>query len=58
MKTIRLARWMKLLLVGGVMFQIGGCVGPNPGFFISTSVANATIMNIVGALFNSLLQGG
>ncbi len=58
MKTVRLARWMKLLLVGGVMFQIGGCVGPNPGFFISTSVASATIMNIVGALFNSLLQGG
>ena len=49
---------MRLLLVGGVVFQIGGCVGPNPGFFISTSVANATIMNIVGALFNSLLQGG
>ncbi len=58
MKTVRLARWMKLLLVGGVVFQIGGWVGPNPGLFISTSVANATIMNIVGALFNSLLQGG
>ena len=49
---------MKLLLVGGVMFQIGGCLGPNPGFFISTSAANATIMNIISALFNSLLQGG
>ena len=49
---------MKLLLVGGVVFQIGGCVGPNPGFFIGTSAANATIMNIIGALFNSLLQGG
>ncbi len=58
MKTIRLAKWMKLLLVGGVMFQIGGCPGPNPGFFIGTSAANATIMNIIGALFNSLLQGG
>ena len=58
MKTVRLARLMRLLLVGGVVFQIGGCVGPNPGFFISTSVANATIMNIIGALFNSLLQGG
>ena len=58
MKTIRLAKWMKLLLVGGVMFQIGGCLGPNPAFFISTSAANATIMNIIGALFNSLLQGG
>ncbi len=58
MKTIRLAKWMKLLLFGGVVFQIGGCLGPNPGFFIGTSAANATIMNIVSALFNNLLQGG
>ena len=58
MKTIRLVKWMKLLLVGGVMFQIGGCLGPNPAFFISTSAANATIVNIVSALFNNLLQGG
>ena len=49
---------MKLLLFGGVVFQIGGCLGPNPGFFIGTSAANATIMNIVSALFNNLLQGG
>ncbi len=58
MKTVRLAKWMKLLVVGGVMFQIGGCLGPNPAFFISTSAANATIMNIVSALFNSLILGG
>ena len=49
---------MKLLLVSAVMFQIGGCLGPNPAFFIGTSAANATIMNIVSALFSSLLQGG
>ncbi len=58
MKTAKLAKWMRLLLVGGAVFQIGGCFGPNPGFFIGTSAANATIMNIVSALFNSLLQGG
>lgn len=58
MKTVRLAKWLRLMLVGGVMLQIGGCIGPNPGFFVSTSVANATIMNIVGAIFSGLLQGG
>ena len=58
MKTVRFAKWMKLLVVGGVMFQIGGCLGPNPAFFVSTSAANATIMNIVSALFNSLILGG
>ncbi len=49
---------MKLLLAGGVTFQIGGCLGPNPGFFIGTSAANAAIMNIVSALFSNLLTGG
>lgn len=58
MKTVRLAKWLRLMLVGGVMLQVGGCIGPNPGFFVSTSVANATIMNIVGAIFSGLLQGG
>ncbi len=55
MKTVRLAKWLRLMLVGGVMLQIGGCIGPNPGFFVSTSVANATIMNIIGAIFSGLL---
>ncbi len=58
MKRVRFVRGFELLLVGGVMLQFGGCVGPNPGFFISTSVANASIMNIVSALFNTLLQSG
>ena len=58
MKTVRLAKWLRLMLLGGVMLQIGGCIGPNPGFFVSTSIANATIMNIVGAIFSGLLQGG
>ncbi len=58
MKMVRFARGFELLLAGGVMLQFGGCVGPNPGFFISTSAANAAIMNIVSALFNTLLQSG
>lgn len=55
MKMVRFTRGFELLLVGGVMIQLGGCVGPNPGFFISTSVANASIMNIVSAFFSTLL---
>ncbi len=58
MKSVRFTRGFELLLVGGVMLQFGGCVGPNPGFFISTSVANASIMNIVSAFFSTLLQSG
>ena len=58
MRMVRFTRCFELLLIGGVMLQLGGCVGPNPGFFISTSVANAAIMNIVSALFSGLLQSG
>ena len=34
--------------------QFGGCLGPNPGFFIGTSVANATISTLVSTCLNSL----
>ncbi len=54
-KFIRLQRRLGLILGGAVLFQLGGCLGPNPGFFISTSVANATISTLVSAFVNGLL---
>lgn len=40
---------------GAVLLQFGGCLGPNPWFFVTTSVANATISNLVQRLLNSVL---
>ncbi len=58
MRSILPRRWMKLVIPGVVLFQLGGCLGPNPGFFISTSAANAAIMTIVNTFLSGLLQGG
>ncbi len=55
MKFVRLQRRLGLVLGGAVLFQLGGCLGPNPGFFISTSVANATISTLVNTFLTSLL---
>ena len=58
MKTIRTTRWLRLLVPGAVMFGLSGCLGPNPGFFISTSAANATIFTLVNSFLTNLLGLG
>ena len=49
----RSRKWIHLTASGALLFGLGGCLGPNPGFFISSSVANASIFTVV----NSLLSG-
>lgn len=49
----RSGKWVHLVASGALLFGLGGCLGPNPGFFISSSVANASIFTVV----NSLLSG-
>lgn len=51
-------RWLRLCSTGAALFGISGCLGPNPGFFISTSVANAAISTLVGDFLRNLLGGG
>lgn len=53
MRFSRPRKWMHLVASGALMFGFGGCLGPNPGFFIRSSVANASIFTVV----NSLLSG-
>jgi hypothetical protein len=49
----RSGNWIQLMASGAFLFGMGGCLGPNPGFFISSSVANASIFTVV----NSFLSG-
>lgn len=43
-------------MVGGVvLLGAGGCLGPNPLFFIGSSAANVTIMRLVNTLLDSVL---
>ncbi len=46
-------QWIHLAASGALLFGLGGCLEPNPGFFISSSAANASIFTVV----NSLLSG-
>lgn len=55
MNQARKRRWMLLVMPGALLVGLGGCLGPNPGFFISSSAANATIMNLVNQFWNGLL---
>ena len=58
MKTADRAFWLRAAVPGGILMAFGGCLGPNPGFFISTSVANATISTLVSTLLSNLLALG
>ena len=58
MRFVRSHRYLHLVLPGTLLFGLGGCLGPNPGFFISSSVANATIMNLVNAFLRNILALG
>ena len=58
MKTVRTTRWLGLLVTGAVMFGLSGCLGPNPGFFISTSAANAAIATLVNSFLTNVLGIG
>ncbi len=55
MKHSRLFQWSRLVCSGALLFGLGGCLGPNPGFFVSTSAANAAISSLVKALLDNLL---
>ncbi len=46
---------LRIVLAGAALLALGGCLGPNPGFFVSSSVANATIFNFVQRFWNAVL---
>ena len=58
MKSAHRRVWLRTAVPGAILLALGGCLGPNPGFFISTSVANATISTLVGTLLSNLLALG
>ena len=58
MKVVRRHEFWRLTVPGAVLLGLSGCLGPNPGFFISTSAANAAISTVVGALLRQLLGLG
>ncbi len=51
-------KWIHLAVPGALLFGLGGCLGPNPGFFISSSAANASIFTLVNSFLSGVLGLG
>ncbi len=51
-------RWLRFAVPGALLWGLSGCLGPNPGFFISSSAANASIFTLVNAFLGNLLDLG
>lgn len=58
MKRLYTTHWLRIAVPGAVLLQFGGCLGPNPGFFVSTSAANASIMFFVQQFWRGLIGAG
>lgn len=54
MKTARARR--RIAASAFILISIGGCLGPNPGFFVSSTAAGAAIQTLVGQWITSLLN--
>ena len=58
MRFPRCRKWMHLAASGAILFGLGGCLGPNPGFFISSSAANSAISTLVSSFVSAALNMG
>jgi hypothetical protein len=47
-------KWTMLALSGAWLLQITACFGPDPEFFIASSISSTLVANIVTLLFNAL----
>ncbi len=55
MRTKRI-RPYPIMFLAPMLLGITGCLGPNPGFFISTSAANATIFTLVNGFLSQFIN--
>ncbi len=54
MRRIRWQRWYLLAMPGAALLGVGACLGPNPGFFVASSAANAAIFSVVSSLLTTV----
>lgn len=48
-------RRMGMLIAVAALIGSGGCLGPNPLFFITSTAATATIMRLVNTILDGVL---
>jgi hypothetical protein len=54
MQSLRLIRRWQTLVPSAVLLQLTACFGPDPQLFLTTSVANAVLANVITVFFTSL----
>lgn len=53
----RRTKWLWLALPGCMLLQFAGCFGGDPAFFLTSTVVNAVVFNLVSTLFNLVVSG-
>jgi hypothetical protein len=57
MKTVRWLRAARVLVPSAMLFQFTACLGPDPQLFLTTSAANALLVNLITLVFNTVFGG-
>lgn len=58
MKRFPLIRLTTLIAPGALLLQFVACLGPNPGFYLSTSITGVVIGAIVERILDGILGPG
>lgn len=58
MKTVRWLRVARVLVPSAVLLQFTACLGPDPHLFLTTSVADSILFNLITLAFNAVFGGG
>jgi len=58
MKTVRWLYAARVLVPSAMLFQFTACLGPDPQLFLTTTVANAVLVNVITLAFNAFFGGG
>ncbi len=52
MRSLRMKKWARFLVPGGVVLQITACFGPDPEFYITNLAASTVVSEVLRLLFN------
>ena len=52
MRSLRMKKWARFLVPGGVVLQITACFGPDPEFYVANLAASTVVSEVIRLLFN------
>jgi hypothetical protein len=57
MRSLRMKKWARFLVPGGVVLQITACFGPDPEFYITNLAASTMVSELLRLLFTLFTSG-